>query len=102
MKRTRKLTTPPVFISSATVVGREESEGPLGNYFDHADQKGFFGRRTAELAEGEMYRLALNTALSKSSLDHTELELLISGDLQNQCLASNRGLSSFGAGCALK
>ena len=97
MKRTRKLTTPPVFISCATVVGREESEGPLGKFFDHTDQKGFFGRRTAELAEGEMYRLALNTALSKAGLDHTALELLISGDLQNQCLASNRGLSSFGA-----
>ena len=83
MKRTRKLTTPPVFISCATVVGREESEGPLGKFFDHTDQKGFFGRRTAELAEGEMYRLALNTALSKAGLDHTALELLISGDLQN-------------------
>ena len=33
MKRTRKLTTPPVFISCATVVGREESEGPLGNFY---------------------------------------------------------------------
>ena len=96
MRKIRKFTTPPVFISSASAVGREERQGPLGHLFDLSDSNGFFGMRTLELGESEMERSALNAALTKASLSHSELDILIAGDLQNQCLGTAGALSSFG------
>lgn len=96
MGRITKLKTPIHFLSWASVGGREERRGPLGDLFDFCDVSDKFGQKTWELAEGEMGRIALNTALSKAKISHSEVELLVAGDLQNQCVASSGGLSSFG------
>ncbi|MBQ7343536.1 MAG: stage V sporulation protein AD [Clostridia bacterium] len=97
MKRIKKLDTPPRFISWCAVGGYEEKNGPLGEAFDLCDESDTFGQKTWEMSEGEMGRCALNLALSKCSLSHETLELLVAGDLQNQCVASSVGLDSFGA-----
>ena len=96
MKRITRLKTPIHFKSWAAVGGYEERRGPLGEKFDFCDISDKFGQKTWELAEAEMGRVALNTSLSKVSLSHSDVELLIAGDLQNQCVASSTGLSSFG------
>ncbi len=96
MKRIKKLNTPPYFVSYSSVGGYEEKHGPLGDRFDLCDEGDSFGQKTWEMAEGEMGRCALNIALSKRSMSHERLELIIAGDLQNQCVASSVGLSSFG------
>lgn len=96
MKRITKLATPPTFISYSAVGGFEERRGPLGASFDFTDLTDRFGQRTWEMSEAEMGRVALNIALRKSSLSHEQIELLIAGDLQNQCVASSVGLDSFG------
>ncbi len=96
MKRITKLKTPIHFRSFAAVGGYEERRGPLGEKFDFCDTSDKFGQNTWEIAEAEMGRIALNTALSKSGLSHGKIELLVAGDLQNQCVASSTGLSSFG------
>ncbi len=96
MKRIKKLVTPPRFISYSAVGGYEEKRGPLGEAFDLCDESDSFGQRTWEMSEGEMGRCALNLALSKGNLSHEALELLVAGDLQNQCVASSVGLDSFG------
>ena len=97
MKRIKKLNTPPRFISSSAVGGYEEKRGPLGELFDLCDESDTFGQKTWEMAEGEMGRCALNLALSKCNLSHESLELLIAGDLQNQCVATSIGLGTFGS-----
>ena len=97
MKRIKKLSTPPRFISYSAVGGYEEKRGPLGSAFDLCDESNSFGQATWEMAESEMGRCALNLALSKTNLSHESLELLIAGDLQNQCVASSVGLDTFGA-----
>ena len=85
-----------VFLASAaSVVGRREHEGPLGALFDLYDLTDKFGMKTWELAEGEMQRIALRTALAKATADEREVELLLAGDLQNQCVGSSYGLLSF-------
>ena len=96
MKRITKLATPPTFISYSAVGGREEREGPLGERFDFTDVTDRFGQRTWEMSEAEMGRVALNIALRKCELSHENVDLLIAGDLQNQCVASSVGLESFG------
>ena len=96
MRRITKLRTPIHFDSWAAVGGYEERRGPLGEKFDFCDISDKFGQSTWEIAEAEMGRVALNTALSKSGMSHDKIELLVAGDLQNQCVASSTGLSSFG------
>ena len=96
MKRITKLKSEIRFVSRASVGGFEEMRGPLGEFFDLTDNTDLFGMSTFELAEAEMGRIALNAALSKANLSHNALSLLVAGDLQNQCVASSGGLSSFG------
>ena len=97
MERIKKLSTPPRFVSYSAVGGYEEKNGPLGEAFDLCDSSDSFGQKTWEMAEGEMGRCALNLALSKCNLSHETLELIVAGDLQNQCVATSVGLDSFGA-----
>lgn len=96
MNRVTKLATPPTFISYSAVGGFEESRGPLGKCFDLCDPSDKFGQDSFELAEGEMVREAINIALSKAGISHTALDMIIGGDLQNQCVASSISFSSFG------
>ena len=96
MKRITRLKAPIFFKSWASVGGYEERKGPLGEKFDFCDISDRFGQKTWEIAEAEMGRVALNIAMSKSGLSQGEIELLVAGDLQNQCVASSTGLSSFG------
>ena len=45
---------PPFIVSSGSVVGKKESEGPLGELFDQMDETDLFGEETGELAESQM------------------------------------------------
>ena len=96
MGKITKLQTPIHFEGYSAIGGYEERRGPLGNFFDFCDTSDKFGQKTWELAEGEMSRIALNTALTKANLSHSDIDLLVAGDLQNQCVATSLGLSSFG------
>ena len=87
---------PPSFLSWAAVGGYEERRGPLGDRFDFCDDKDRFGMPTWELAEGEMGRISLNLAMTKGSFSPDEIDALLAGDLENQCVASSGGLYSFG------
>ena len=82
-------------ISSASVVGKNEYDGPLGEYFDIHDPSDKFGMNTWEQAESEMQRLAFNTALSKLSLSERSIDAIFAGDLLNQCVGSSYGLLDF-------
>ena len=81
--------------SSATVVGKKEKEGPLGDLFDLHDPDGKFGQKTWETAEGEMQRQAFGLALSRIEKKDTDVGALFAGDLQNQCVGSAYGLVSY-------
>lgn len=96
LKRIIELSEPIGIISAAAVGGYEERRGPLGEKFDLCDPRDTFGQDTFELAEGEMARLALNMALSKAGMSHEKIDLLVAGDLQNQCVGTSLGLCGFG------
>lgn len=95
-KRITKLSEPIHFRGWAAVGGYEERRGLLGSKFDFCDESDSFGQKTWELAEAEMGRIALNTSLAKAGLSHSDIDLLVGGDLQNQCVASSTAMSSFG------
>ena len=90
-----KLNKPVYLYSSAAVGSIKEKEGPLGEYFDITNNDIKFGTKTFEAAESEIQRLALNTALKKARMHHKELEVIIAGDLLNQCTSSTYGLIEF-------
>ena len=83
------------FISTASAVGKKESEGAVGDCFDIHDKTDRFGKNTWEKAESEMQRLALNVALSKAGLSEKDIDALFAGDLLNQCVGSAYGLLDF-------
>ena len=96
MSRVRKIKNKRGFLSTAAAGGYEEGRGRLGSRFDHIDPSDRFGQECFEDSEAEMARISLNIALSKANLSHSDLNLLVAGDLQNQCTASSGGLFSFG------
>ena len=90
------INNPVYIVSSASVVGQEEKNGPLGEHFDIYDEKDdTFGCKTWEKAESEMQRLALGKALSLAGKMDTDMEMLFAGDLLNQCIGSNYGLLNY-------
>ena len=97
MQKLTRLEGGVYFESYSAVGGGLEGEGPLGEKFDLIDEHDLFGMKTFERAEGEMSRIALNLALNKKALSGKDLDLIVAGDLQNQCVASSGGLFSFGA-----
>lgn len=86
---------PPSIISHASVVGKNEHEGPMGDIFDCYDTEDTFGMDTWEQSEAEMQRQALNLALSKIKKKPEDIDAVFAGDLINQCTSSSYGLIDF-------
>lgn len=91
-KRVIRLKKFPSIISHASVVGKKELNGPIGDRFDYHDSTDRFSKSSWEQSEGEMQHIALNIALKKAGLSHDDLDMLLAGDLINQCSSSNYGL----------
>ncbi len=81
--------------AAASVVGKAEREGPLGEKFDLFDTSDRFGQATFETSEGEMQRIALSLAMKKLALSEGELDAVFAGDLLNQCVGSAYGLLEY-------
>ncbi len=96
MRRIITLENKPYFLSYAACGGYEERRGPLGEGFDLCYDDNLFGAKCFEDAESEMGRQCLNIALKKCTLAPTSLDVLLAGDLENQCVASSGGLYSLG------
>ena len=96
MQRLIRLQKPIYILSHASAVGGEEKRGPLGNCFDFCDPSGRFGAKTWELSESELSKITLSLALKKAELSHRAVDLLLAGDLQNQCVASSMAHACFG------
>ena len=82
----------PVITGSAAVVGKKEGEGPLGQEFDHIFTDTTMGESSWEKAESALVREAIIRALAKASLSSAEIDVIFSGDLLNQCIATTFGL----------
>ena len=95
MKDLIRFKNAPTIIASASVVGKNESDGPLGQLFDIHDTTDTFGMKTWEQSEGEMQRLAFNTAVAKAGLKYEDVQAIFAGDLINQCVCSAYGLSDY-------
>ena len=80
---------PPTIIGHGSAAGYKESQGPLGRHFDHTCKDDTFGEKSWEMAESQMQQLALDAALKRAGLHTPDLDLLLAGDLLNQCIGSS-------------
>ena len=86
---------PPTIYSYASIVGKKESEGPLGEFFDETEPDGYFGQPTWEKGESELVKRTLNKAISKGKLLPENIDYMFAGDLLNQCIGTTYGLRSL-------
>ena len=80
-----------VFIEDTyTICGNYENDGPLSKYFDKKYKKDlYFGEKSWEKAEVHLLKEANENIIKKNKLKEEDIDLLISGDLQNQIAASD-------------
>lgn len=86
----------PFIVSTASVVGKKEGEGPLHACFDvigTGDEK--FGEENWEAAESALQKEALTLTLGKINRQATDVRYLFAGDLLGQTIASSFGLKEF-------
>ena len=73
-----------------TICGNYENDGPLSKYFDKKYEKDlYFGEKSWEKAEVHLLKEANKNLIQKAKVKEEEIDLLISGDLQNQIAASD-------------
>lgn len=95
-KYTINLPSLPSVIGYAAVVGKKESEGPLGECFDKTCKDEFFGEKTFEKAETKMQKMTIETAVKKSGLSKQDIRIAFAGDLLNQCIGSSFDMRDLG------
>ena len=79
---------PPSVSAFAAVGGKRESEGPLAAKFDLLFEENTLGEITWEKAESRLQRYCLDLAMKKGRCTPPMLDLVLGGDLQNQCTAT--------------
>lgn len=86
----------PVITTWASVAGKKEKEGPLGEYFDYTHKDSYFGQKTWEQGEKRMQQLTLQVLCKKAGVKQSEFGVVFSGDLLNQCIGSSFTLRNTG------
>ena len=86
----------PSAAAYAAIVGQMEGEGPLGACFDYVEQDSHFGKDSWEQAESELQRRTVEAALKKGGLTPKDADLILAGDLINQCTGTTYGLRGLG------
>lgn len=90
------LEEPPVITTWASIAGKKEVEGPLSHTFDIKCRDTYFGQNTWEQAEKHMQQLILKKLVSKAGLSPSDIDVVFSGDLLNQCIGSSFSLRNTG------
>ena len=79
----------PKVVSGASVVGKKEGEGPLGDRFDQVVTDDLFGEESWEKAEARFHYTAVSHCLEKGGVTASQADVLLGGDLLNQIIASS-------------
>ena len=86
----------PIYIqSSASIVGKKEGQGPLGNLFDKISMDDMFGGNSWEEAESALQKETVQLCLQKSNIQIEDIRYMFAGDLLGQSIASSFGLAEY-------
>lgn len=86
--QTVKLSNPPSMVSTASIVGPKEGDGPLKDYYDVILEDDLWGEESFEKAEAKIQEEAIKLAIQNADLSPNQIEYLFSGDLLNQITSS--------------
>ncbi len=93
---TLQLERPVSIIGFAAAASRKESQGPLGSCFDCINEDSSFGEETWEKAESALQKCAVNKAMEKAGVSPGDVDVMLAGDLLNQCISSTYGARGLG------
>lgn len=82
---------PAYIISTASIAGKKEGEGPLGKAIDVVEQDPMFGADSWEQAESGMQKQTADLALEKGDIHRRDVRYLFAGDLLGQLIATSFG-----------
>ncbi|MCT4596792.1 MAG: stage V sporulation protein AD [Vallitalea sp.] len=88
-EQTIAFNNPPIIVGYGNVVGPKEGEGLLKDYFDQILEDSLWGEESWEKAESKILKTAINLAIDNSNITKNDIRYIFSGDLLNQCTASN-------------
>ncbi|MDO5572672.1 MAG: stage V sporulation protein AD [bacterium] len=94
-KQSIRFESPVYILNSASIVGKKEGEGPMGELFDVICEDAMFGNQTWEEAESTLQKEAVTMALGKAGMQSAEIRYLFAGDLLGQLIASSFGTASY-------
>lgn len=81
---------------TSTIAGIYEANGPLNKYFDKTYTKDlYFGEKSWEKAEIKLLKDSIELLLEKTKSKDIDIDLIISGDLQNQIASSDYAIREF-------
>lgn len=81
---------------SYTIAGVYEKDGPIADYIDLIyDKDLYYGCDTFEKAEEKMLSNSISKLISRAKLIDSDVDYVISGDLENQIAASDYALRDF-------
>lgn len=86
---------PPYILSSGSVVGKKEGEGPLGKFFDMICEDDKFGEDSWEKAESTLQKEAAGLAMGKAGVKAEDIRYAFAGDLLGQTIATSFGLMDY-------
>lgn len=86
--QTVKFQNPPSIVSTYTIVGPKEGEGPLKDYFDYILEDDTWGQASFEKAEAKMQEETIKAAITNGNLTNQDIDYLLAGDLLNQIISS--------------
>lgn len=82
-------------LTTSTITGKIEKEGPITSYFDKSYNDNYCDEKSWEKAEMHLVMDSINIALRKAMLKECDIDLIISGDLNNQIVISNYVLKNY-------
>lgn len=86
--QTVKFENPPSILSTYSIVGPKEGQGPLKEYFDLILEDDLWGESSWEKAESKIQEWAIKAVISEGGFSIKDIDYLFSGDLLNQIVAS--------------
>lgn len=87
-KQTLKIESKPRIISTFSVVGPKEGDGPLKDYFDLILDDDLNGEDSYEKAESTLLYTSVTESIKKAKLKPEDINFLFAGDLLNQIISS--------------
>lgn len=88
-KQTIVFKNKPYILSSFSIAGKKESDGPMKQWFDYCIDDDTYGEKTWEKSESKMLKTSMHEVVNRAGKSQNEIGAILSGDLLNQLMSSS-------------